>query len=85
MATSLSSHNTGQALLDWLKGRNKSAFARTIGIHPNTLFHYLPRRDGRPAPRTMTVHVARRVVAATNGAVTFNDLFGTIEPAQAAA
>ena len=75
-------------LADYLKDKNKSAFARKLGLpYTQMLFDYLPRRDGRPPRRKMTAVLARRIVDVTGGELDFNALLGPIpsQDARAAA
>lgn len=73
-------------LAQYLEGKNKSAFARAIGLkHEQAIFAYLPRRDGRPPRRTPSRALALRIVAATEGAVTLEDLFAAPPPRREAA
>lgn len=64
----------------WLEGRNKSEFARACGFkNTQQLFHYLRRKDGRPPVKRIGLKTARRIVRATNGALTLEALLA--EPA----
>lgn len=74
----------GHPLAEYLKGKNKSEFARKLGLsHTQNLFDYLPRRDGRPPRRKMTADLARRIVKATEGALDFNALLAPFPSQQA--
>lgn len=74
-----------EKLLKYLEGKNKSEFARRLGFkHAQNFFALLPRRDGRPPVKGIGVKTARRIVAATGGEVTFEDLLGA-QPARKAA
>lgn len=76
----------GEALAAYLDGRNKAEFARRCGFpEAQRLYHYLPRKNGKPPLRRMSREVAERIVAASAGALSFNDLFGYAPPAREAA
>lgn len=67
-------------LAEYLKDKNKSAFARAIGLtHTGDLYKYLPGRHGAPARRRIGGEMARRIVRAANGDLTFEDLLGAAD------
>lgn len=70
---------------DYLQGKNKRAFGRTIGLaEPSNIYRYLRGRDGTEPRQRFSRKFAERVVEATGGAVTFNELYG-LTAAKAAA
>jgi hypothetical protein len=74
-------YGEGQALAAYLKGRNKADFARRCGFaEAQRIYHYLPRKNGKGPLRRMSRDVAERIVAASHGALSFNDLFGYEPP-----
>lgn len=79
-------HREGDALAAYLKGRNKAEFARQCGFTwAQSLYHFLPRKNGKGPLRRMSRDVAERIVAASGGALSYNDLFAYVPPSQEAA
>lgn len=69
----------------YLEGRNKTAFGRACGFkHGHQIFAYVRRRNGKPPLKRIGADVARRIVRASGGALTFETLLGEPEtpPAQ---
>jgi len=72
-------------LAEYLAGKNKAAFARAIGLkHSQSLHALLPGKNGQKPRRTLSAALAKRIVAATDGAVTYEDLFGRGDVGEAA-
>lgn len=72
----------------YLEGRNKTAFGRACGFkHGHQIFAYMRRRNGKPPLKRIGADVARRIVRASAGALTFEALLGEPEmpPQQEAA
>jgi len=72
---------------EYLRGKNKLAFGRKIWPQsPRLIWRYLSKTDGAPPTRRPTRDLARRMIAASGGALTYEGLFGLPEkPAQQAA
>lgn len=71
---------------EYLKDKNKRAFGRAIGLaEPSNIYGYLRGRDGSAPRKRFSRKFAQRVVEQTGGDVTYNDLYGLLAAAGAAA